>query len=40
MYDYAIEQLLTNGSAVRSKSFGPRMAGAKKRRKMKPDTTL
>lgn len=30
---------LTNGSVVRSKSFGPRMAGAKKRRKMKPDTT-
>jgi hypothetical protein len=30
---------LTNGSVVRSKSFGPRIAGAKKRRKMKPETT-
>jgi hypothetical protein len=30
---------LTSGSVVKSKSFGPRIAGAKKRRKMKPDTT-
>lgn len=34
-----VKAVLTICSEVRSKSLGPRMAGAKNRRKMKPDTT-